>query len=108
MDKNEQERIASEIDNGMNDMQVPLKTELFVLHKIVGTNEYYKEILKENGSVEIEFKSLDNYVLPFVFRKFLGEEITENDKVFLNEGLIAKFIEIPQIEVGVNENSNIE
>ena len=88
----------------MEIMPVPLKTELFVLHKIIGTDGYYKEIIGKNGNVKIEFKCLDNFVLPFVLRKFLGEEIIESDKVFYHEGSLAKFIEIPQIEVNINEN----
>ncbi|WP_288682306.1 hypothetical protein [uncultured Eubacterium sp.] len=42
-------------------------------------------------------------MMPFVLRYFLGEEITENNKVFYHEGLLAKFIEIPEIEVNFNE-----
>lgn len=104
MDKNKQERITSKISYCMEIMPVPLKTELFVLHKIIGTDGYYKEIIGKNGNVKIEFKCLDNFVLPFVLRKFLGEEIIESDKVFYHEGSLAKFIEIPQIEVNINEN----
>lgn len=103
MDKNKQERIVFAIRNGMKDMSVPLKTELFILHKIVRTDGYYKEIIDENGNIEIEFKCLDNYALPFVLRKFLGEDVTENDKIFYHEGLLAKFIETPQIEVNIDE-----
>jgi len=103
MDGNKQERIVFAIRNGMKDMPVPLKTELFILHKIVGTDGYYKEIIDENGNTEIKFKCLDNYALPFVLRKFLGEEFTESDKVFYHEGLLAKFIEIPKIEVDIDE-----
>jgi len=82
IDKNKQERIAFAIRNGMKDMSVPLKTYLFVLHKIVGTDGYYKEIVGENENVIIEFKCLDNFALPFVLRRFLGEDVTESDKVF--------------------------
>lgn len=82
MDKNKQERIVFAIRNGMKDMPVPLKTEMFILHKIVRTDGYYKEIIDENGNTEIEFKCLDNYALPFVLRKFLGEDVTESDRVF--------------------------
>lgn len=99
MDKSEQALIKYQIENGMKDMSVPLKTELFVLHKIVGTEGFYKEILNNDGNTEIEFKCLDNYALPFVLRKFLGEDVTESDKVFYHEGLLAKYIEIPEIEV---------
>lgn len=83
------------------DFILPVRVELFTLHKINGTDGYYKEIFKENEEVDIEFKCLDNYMLPFVLRKFSGEEITESDKVFYHEGLLSKFIEIPEIEVNV-------
>lgn len=44
-------------------------------------------------------------MIPFVFRLFLGEEITENDKVFYHEGLLAKFIDVPNIETNDKINS---
>ncbi len=78
---------------------IPLKIEPFILHKIGGTDGYYKEIFEENGERDIEFKCLDNYMLPFILRKFLEEEITDSDKVFYHEGLLAQFIEVPKIEV---------
>lgn len=78
---------------------IPLKVELFKLHKINGTDGYYKEIYKGISETEIEFKCLDNYILPFVLRHFLKEEVTEYDKVFYHEGLLANFIEVPEIEV---------
>ena len=88
---------------------VPFRVELFTLHKINGTSGYYKEIYTysiRNGFAkekDYEFKCLDNYMLPFVLRKFQGEEITENDKVFYHEGLLSKFIEVPEIEVNFDE-----
>lgn len=78
---------------------IPFKVELFYLRKIKGVNGYYKEIIKSLNEREYEFKCLNNYVLPFVLRKFQNQEITENDKVFYHEGLLSKFIEIPEIEV---------
>lgn len=77
----------------------PLKVELFYLRKINGTDGYYKEIVKDIKERSIDFKCLDNYMLPFVIRSFLGEEITDSDKVFYHEGLLAQFIEVPKIEV---------
>ena len=77
----------------------PLNVELFYLHKINGTDGYYKEIVNDINERSFEFKCLDNYMLPFVIRNFLGEEITDSDKVFYHEGLLAKFIEVPKIEV---------
>ena len=96
-DRKESDRksLALQVKKGMKDMMVPLKTEYFTLYKIVGTDGYYKEIFHENDDVEIEFKCLGNYELPFVLRRFLGEEVTESDRVFYHEGLLAKFIEIP-------------
>ena len=99
MDRDIQIQFVHQIENSMKDMVIPLKTELFVLHKIVGTDGFYKEILDNEGNTEIEFKCLDNYALPFVLRKFLGEDVTESDKVFYHEGLLAKYIETPEIEV---------
>lgn len=88
---------------------IPFRVELFTLHKINGTDGYCKEIYTYSANdgfakeKEYEFKCLDNYMLPFVLRKFLGEEITENDKVFYHEGLLSKFIEVPEIEVNLDE-----
>lgn len=105
MNKSEQILIKFQIENGMKyiSMYIPLKVERFILHKIYGTDGYYKEIIEDNDEKNIEFKCLDNYNLPFVIRRLLDEEITESDKVFYNEGLLAKFIEIPKIEVSKNE-----
>lgn len=77
--------------------KVPLKIEIFSLHKIHGTAGYYKMISNKIGESIIDFKCLDNFMLPFVLRKFLNEEVTENDKVFYHEGLQAKYIEVPNI-----------
>lgn len=75
---------------------VPLKVELFNLHKIGGVNGYYKEIYKED-SKEIKFKCLDSIYLPFILREFLGQSVTENDKIFYYDNLKSKFIETPQV-----------
>jgi len=92
--------LTEDIETGFN---IPVRVELFTLHKINGTDGYYKEIVGENGTVNIEFKCLDNYMLPFVLRKFSGEEITKSDKIFYHEGLLSEFIEVPDIEVRFNE-----
>ena len=76
--------------------------ELFTLYKIHGTDGYYKEIVNNDGEKDIEFKYLDNYMMPFVIRHFLGEEVTDSDKAFYHEGLLAQFIEVPKIEVNLN------
>lgn len=102
LDQEHRIQMTQKIRNGVNDSSIPLKTELFILHKIIGTDGYYKEILNENGDTEIEFKCLNNYVFPFVLRTFLGEEVMESDKVFYYEGLLAKFVEIPEIDMSMD------
>lgn len=76
---------------------LPLKAELFILCKIDGTDGYYKWIYEE-GFNKIKFKCLDSLYMPFVIRHFKGEEVTEFDKVFYHNGLLAKFIEEPHIK----------
>lgn len=104
MNKSRQILLAFNIEQYLKDASPKFKVELFTLHKIDNTDGYYKEIFKENGEKEIEFKCLDNYMLPFVIRGFLGEEITDSDRVFYHEGLLAQFIEVPKIEVDFNGN----
>lgn len=84
-------------------ISVPFRVELFRLGAINGIEGFYKEIIKENGEKDIKFKCLDNYMLPFVIRRFLKEDITESDKVFYHEGLLAKFVEIPEIKEDIAE-----
>ena len=99
IEESEQKLRAFNIEQGLKDISIPFKVELFKLHKIYGTDGYCKEIVNKNGEKDIKFKCLDNYMLPFVIRHFLGEEVTDNDKVFYHEGLLAQFIEVPKIEV---------
>ena len=82
--------------------EFPLKTELFYLHKVNGTQGYCKEIVENLVDRSFQFKCLDGYMLPFVMRYMLNEDVTENDKVFIHEGKLAKFIETPEIEVNLN------
>lgn len=81
-----------------------LRTEAFILHKIGGTQGYCKEIIENPADRSFQFKCLDSFMLPFVIRYMIGEEITENDKVFMHEGMLAKFIDVPQIDVRFSES----
>jgi len=94
--------LAEHIDSIVANLKIPLKTEMFTLHKITGTNGYYKKIDCGNGVFKTELKCLDNFYMPFVLRCFNGEEITENDKVFLHQGSLSKFIEVPKIELALD------
>lgn len=77
----------------------PLKIEVFTLKKINGTDGYCKFIYTNFALTNIKFKCLDSLYLPFVIRKFNNEEVTESDKVFYHNGLLAKFVEEPEIEL---------
>lgn len=88
------ELLKKTIDDIVSTKSIPFHVELFTLHNIEGTSAYFKKFVGENDSeIPVEFKCLDNYTLPFVLRRFSGQEITENDKVFLFEGRLAKFID---------------
>lgn len=104
MNKSRQVLLAFNIEQYLKDASPKFKVELFTLYKIHGTDGYYKEILNENGETDIEFKCLDNYMMPFVIKHFLGEEVTDSEKAFYHEGLLAQFIEVPKIEVNLNGN----
>ena len=69
---------------------------LFTLNKITGCKGYVKHFLKESN---FEFKCIDSLMFPFVIRAIRDEEVTESDCMFMNEGLLSKFIEIPQINI---------
>lgn len=87
-------QLIDAVDRIVSTKSIPFHVELFTLHNIEDTSAYFKKFVGENDSeLPVEFKCLDNYNLPFVLRKFSGEEVTENDKVFLFEGRLAKFID---------------
>lgn len=74
---------------------INLTSELFELDKIPNTSVYVKKFLDEEG---LEFKCLDSFLAPFVFRKYLGQDYLESDYMFMFEGRLAKFIDTPQVE----------
>ena len=71
-------------------------------NKIQGTSGYCKKIYEENGEYSIDFKCLNSYMMPFVLRYFEREEVTESDKIFYHEGLLAKCIDVPKIELDLD------
>ena len=93
-----EEKVAS-IKENLKHFSIPLKVEHFKLHKIEGSHGYYKEIFQDKGKAEIKFKCVDSLYMPFVIRKFLGQGVEENDKVFYHNGLLAKFIDVPEIKL---------
>lgn len=98
LEKSEQKNLASKIRSSMNNMEVPLRTELFTLHKIGNTSGYIKAIIGVDD-IKIELKCLNSYMMPFVIRRLLGEEVIDSDKIFYSEGLLSQFIEMPEINI---------
>ena len=84
-----------------NVLDLDMRVEMFTLHKIGGTEGYYKEIMtgEEEKPARIEFKCLDALRLPFVIRAMDGQKVRDADCMFYHEGLLAKFIDIPEIVV---------
>lgn len=78
---------------------IPFKVELFSLHKIHGTDGYVKKIYNHGNEYTYDFKCLDNYMLPFVLRYFLKEDIKKSDRMFYQNGLLAEFVDVPEIKV---------
>lgn len=83
------------VEQMLEHITIPLKIEKFKLSRINGTQGYLKTVDRNVP----EFKCLDGLYLPFVIRYLNDEEVTENDKVFYHEGLLAKFIEVPEINI---------
>lgn len=93
---NKEETDSLIIDFLLNDeisgLKIPLSFEQFQLHKL-GNIGYYKQLSDDS----IEFKCVSNHMLPFAIAKVEELELTENSKVFYHDGLLAKFIETPEI-----------
>lgn len=86
---------------------VPLRTQYFKLGRALETDGYIKKIAKdigytdiwsdENTTLKIKCASLNNNL--FIMRKLRGEDITEQDKMFVYNGKLAKLIEYPDVEI---------
>lgn len=85
-----------------SNFEIYLKPQLFTLRKIYGANGWFKEVLLGCNNVyseNFEIKCCDSNIMPFVLRKLLNQEVTENDKVFYHNELLAKYIEVPEINI---------
>jgi hypothetical protein len=88
--------LVRHIEESLKDVFIPLKVELFALLELHGTHGGYYKLIYEDG-YKIKFKCLDSLYIPFVIRYLEGEKATESDKTFYHNGLLARFIEIPDI-----------
>lgn len=81
--------------------EVPFRIEPFQLIGIIdSTNKkifgYMREIYTDEKTMD--FKGLNNYILPFVMRKLLNQDVQPEDVVFEHEGMLATFMSAPIIE----------
>ena len=81
--------------------QVPyMNTETFSLHKIYGygVDGYIKDVCSmDNAGRRIKVKCVDKDMMTFVARYLLKEPVTDFDKTFYYNGLLAKFEQVPEI-----------
>ena len=81
--------------------QVPyMNTEAFSLHKIYGygVDGYIKNVFSmSDAGRSIKVKCVDEDMMAFVARYLLKEPVTDFDKIFYYNGLLAKFEQVPEI-----------
>ena len=75
----------------------PLEVKLFRLIKIKGADGYVCDPIIQ-GELE-KIKGVDANMIHFVIRYLNIQEITEDDLVFVHDGRLAKWIDVPKIEV---------
>lgn len=91
------DKIAKEIVKECKLENINIRSEVFKLHKIEGIDGYIKEFLEKEKGIDI--KGVNSINMPFVLRALNGEEITENDTVFLYEGQLAKLLKPTKITI---------
>lgn len=81
--------------------QIPyMKTEVFSLHRVYGygVDGYIKNVFSmSDASHSIKVKCVDKDMMAFVARYLLKEPVTDFDKIFYYNGLLAKFEQVPEI-----------
>lgn len=94
-------RIKEKVDF-LNSNYIPLHFEYFTLGRMWGTTAYIKKIydtFDKDGNFEYVVKAANGYDLPLIYRKLNNEEIQENDLVFVQEGRLSKFLDVPKMEI---------
>lgn len=81
--------------------QIPyMKTEVFSLHRVYGygVDGYTKNVFSmSDASHSIKVKCVDKDMMAFVARYLLKEPVTDFDKIFYYNVLLAKFEQVPEI-----------
>lgn len=72
-----------------------VRAEKYRLYKCEGANAYFKVF--SDGTVKQKCgSSID---VPFVMRAYLGQDVTDNDKVFMYEGRKSLLLDYPEIKI---------
>lgn len=77
-----------------------MSTEAFSLYKIYGygVDGYIKNVYStDNAGRSIKVKCVDKDMMAFVARYLLKEPVTDSDRMFYCNGLLAKFEQVPDI-----------
>ena len=92
--------------------QVPyMNTEAFSLHKIYGygVDGYIKNVYSmDNAGRSIKVKCVDKDMMTFVARYLLKEPVTDSDRTFYYNGLLAKFEQVPDIATDLKFDNKID
>lgn len=94
--------------------KVPLKIERFKVGKVENTDAYLKEInlsikymdgntVINNGTTLINVKCVNPEQAPFIYRAIARQKIEDNDLIFNYNGKLAKFIDIPKVEINMGD-----
>lgn len=73
----------------------PLKVSMFNLSKLNGVDGYVKHNI--DGTREI--KGVNSVDYPFVARALLGQDVCEDDAVFVSDGRLAKLLDVPIVSL---------
>lgn len=86
---------------------LPLRFEYFKLGRALGTDGYIKRIWTDDKNTKDVIKCASRNNSLFIMRKLKGEQPTEEDKMFVVDGLLAKYVEVPEVEITFEPIQNV-
>ena len=95
-------KLHNDLSMVIRQFNFPLTIVEYILRDISGAAGYCQERILESGDVDIILKCANTYNLPYILRYLNKQDVTEKDKVFMQEGKLAKFIETPEVEVNLS------
>ena len=76
----------------------PIKIETFQLGKVTNSQAYIKKEAHDWGTI-LEPKCVSPDEMPFVYKLLQDKPFTADDMVFAYNGKLAKFLDIPHMEI---------